>query len=346
MDYVNFSIEGLTSSVPKNTVGNEYYDSMFSDRELKIFERTTGIKERRHVIGGMTASDLALDAAERLLTKMKIDKSSIKGLVWVSQTSDYQIPFTSNILADKLELSSEVFCLDINAGCAGFIQGLFVSSKLISNSSEKVLFLVGETLSKILASSDRSTSPLFGDGASAIILGYNSLELKSYFKFGQDGSLFRSIIIPEGGYRHPISNESCIQCGESKSSNSSTKLQMDGQAVFDFTLREIPRFIIEFYKDLDVDITSVDYFVLHQSNRLIISQILSQVGVPMSKALVNIEKFGNTSGVSIPLALTTCLGHIGIDREVCFVGYGSGLTWGICHTRLSKDLIILPFNEV
>lgn len=165
------AIEGLASCVPKNIVKNEFFSELLSEKEIRMFEKTVGITERRWANENITASDLGFKAASELFADNSFDKKDIKCIIFVSQTSDFKIPFTSNILQDRLGLSKDILCLDINAGCAGFIQGMSTAYALANSMEDgKVLFIVAETLSKILSHKDRSTSMLFGDAASALII--------------------------------------------------------------------------------------------------------------------------------------------------------------------------------
>ena len=349
MEKVSFKIESLTSSVPANVVSNESFANLFNDKSRKLFERTTGICERRYASSNTTASDLGYDAAHRLLDSLH-DRESIESLIWVSQTSDYKIPFTSNILANKLGLSKSTFCLDINAGCAGFIQALYTAAKISQGRDGKVLLVVAETLSKILSRDDRGTAPLFGDGASALIISSGSgLEDElSFFSFAQDGGEFEAIIIPDGGYRNMVNLESFIfKMDEIGNKKNNLHLSMNGSKVFDFTLREIPKFVNSFIKFCNFEHGEIDYFVFHQSNKMIINQICLSLGIPLTKTLVNIQKYGNTSGVSIPLVLNDFYSIFTTGpKRVCLTGYGSGLTWGSCLLTLGPSIEFLPIKDL
>ena len=203
------TIEAISSCVPTRVISNDSFHDLLNPKELKFFEKTVGILERRWVDNDTTASDLGFKAAKELILKKKYNVKKIRVLIFLSQTSDYKIPFTSNILQFKLGLGSDTLCLDINAGCAGFVQGLSVGFSLAQtlNNDEKVLFIVSETLSKVLSPFDRSTTMLFGDAGSAIMIGKSYQASKSYFNFFSDGSNYNAIIIQDGGYRNCV-NES------------------------------------------------------------------------------------------------------------------------------------------
>lgn len=341
-EFQGVEIKAITACVPKRKVLNDSFGELLSPKELKFFEKTVGILERRWADDNVTASDLGYAAATDLLDKYNVDKNDISCLIFVSQTSDYKIPFTSNILQSRLGLKKEILCLDINAGCTGFIQGLstaFAFAKTQKNG--KVLFIVAETLSKILSDNDRSTSMLFGDGASAVLIeNTNNENVKSVFNFFSDGLNADAIQIPDGGYRNGITKESFdVMTDEKGNQKTKLNLSMDGPKVFDFTLREISSSIEELLKKSDTQKKSIDYFLLHQSNQFIIKQIASQLQIESKKILINIQSFGNTSGVSIPLLICSNQEELQKSNKVVLSGYGSGLNWGNSIIDLSKATI-------
>lgn len=340
----NIGIEIVSGCVPRNIITNRDLNrnSVMSEKEFSKFERITGIKERRYVDPNVTASDLGFSCVENIFKNTNLKRDEIGTLIWVSQTSDYIIPFTSNILQDRLKLNSNTFCLDINAGCAGFIQGLYTAYLMAQNSDKKVLLILGETLSKIISSSDRATTPIFGDGSAALVISKTNSEVTSYFEFYSDGKYYDKIIIPDGGFRNILDQESFMSVANEKSKN---KLHMDGSAVFDFTMREIPFSIINFLNDLNISNEEISYFAAHQSNKFIINQIAQKTNLTKEKILINIDKFGNTSGVSIPLLLVTNKDNYTPNSNLLCTGYGSGLNWGNCLISL-KETEVLELIEI
>jgi 3-oxoacyl-[acyl-carrier-protein] synthase-3 len=341
--FENLVIEAVSSCVPSRVISNDSFHDLLNSKELKFFEKTVGIIERRWVDNGTTAADLGFKAAKELISNKKYDIKKIKVLIFLSQTSDYKIPFTSNILQSRLGLGSDTLCLDINAGCAGFVQGLSVGFSLAQTLSidEKVLFIVSETLSKILSPSDRSTTMLFGDAGSAIMIGKSYQTNNSFFNIFSDGDNYNAIMIQDGGYRNCV-NENSLKRVKDENNNLKSKLDlfMDGSRVFDFTLREVAPSIKKILIDNKVVIDSINFFLFHQSNKFIIKQITSKLEIPEDKVLINIDKFGNTSGVSIPLLISVNPQLFKLSNYVLFSGYGSGLNWGNCVTDISKTDIL------
>jgi 3-oxoacyl-[acyl-carrier-protein] synthase-3 len=340
-------IEAMAACVPSNRVTNDLFSNLLSPKDLRRFEKTVGIKERRYADKNTTASDLAFHAAEKVLENIA-DKSKIKVLIFLSQTPDYKIPFTSNILQDRLGLSSDTLCLDVNAGCAGFIQGLSTAFSMANTVDGKVLFVVAETLSKILSYKDRGTTMLFGDGAAALLIEKNENDTsKTVFNFFSDGSNADAIIVPDGGYRNPFNKDSLEwKADDEQNQNKSIHLKMDGPRVFDFTLREIPGSIEQLLEDFQIQKDNVDTFLFHQSNQFIIKQISGRLNIPKSKVPLNIDQFGNTSGVSIPILMVTNLDKSNLPQNVVMSGYGAGLSWGNCYMTIKPDITIHDIIEI
>lgn len=341
-EFQGVEIKAITACVPKRKILNDSFGELLSPKELRIFEKTVGIFERRWAAESVTASDLGYVAAVDLFEKYKVAKDEIECLIFLSQTSDFKIPFTSNILQAKLGLKKEILCLDINAGCAGFIQGLSTAFSFAKTQKKgKILFIVAETLSKILSNHDRSTSMLFGDGAAAILIeNTDDQSSKSFFNFFSDGLNADAIQIPDGGYRNGITKESLeIKIDEKGNQKSKLNLSMNGSKVFDFTLREISESIEGLLKKANIQKELIDYFLLHQSNQFIIKQIASQLQIASEKMLINIKDFGNTSGVSIPLLICSNQEELQNSKNVVMSGYGSGLNWGNSVIDISKAAI-------
>jgi 3-oxoacyl-[acyl-carrier-protein] synthase-3 len=341
--FTGVAIEYISSCVPSRRIENSFFNSLLKEKELKMFEKTVGILERRWAHANVTASDLGYQAAIEILNKSDIVKKDIKSLIFLSQTSDYKIPFTSNILQFRLGLECQTLCLDINAGCAGFIQGLSTAYSIAKTleKDQKVLFIVSETLSKILSSADRSTTMLFGDGASAILITKTENEVdESFFNFYSDGGKSAAIMIPHGGFRNVVTKESFKAIADEKNSTRNRlQLAMDGSSVFDFTLREIYPSILELFDYYIQDLDKIDKFLFHQSNKFIIKQIAAKLAAGEDKVPINIQDYGNTSGVSIPLLISSFKDDFSKTSKVVCSGYGSGLNWGNCIIDISKTKI-------
>ena len=341
--YTGIEISGISACVPRNTICNIDYPEFFSEKEKKKIIKITGISERRFANDNTTASDLGFQAAKDIITNTGTKKEEIKFLLFLSQTPDYLIPFTGNILQHKLELSKECASMDINAGCSGFIYGLNMAFALQQSLKEgKVLLIIAETMSKILSKKDRSTSLLFGDGGVAILIENSFENTNSYFDLFSDGKGFNSLIIPDGGYRNVVSENSLILNNfEDGSIRNRLNLFMDGGEIFDFTMREIPKSVLSILEKTGISINQIDKYFFHQSNSFIIKQFGRILNIPSEKLILNIERFGNTSGVSIPLAMVTEKEQILKNKSAKLLcsGYGAGLSWANCIINFSPNYI-------
>lgn len=343
-EFKGIEIKAISSCVPKNTIKNSKFDYLFNEKEIKNFEKNVGIFERRWADDSITSSDLGYYAAKSIVESNEFDLKSVDALIFLSQTSDYKLPFSSNLLQKKLNLNKDILCLDVNAGCAGFVQGLSLAFSIAkSKEKSKVLLIIGETLSKVLSKNDKSTSLLFGDGASAIYIHNSGNEdVEMFSNVFSDGLNADAIIIPDGGSRNPFSLDSLIERKDEKGNvKNNLQISMDGAKVFDFTLREVQDSIDSLLENSKTKKDSIDYFLLHQSNKFIIKQISNRLNVDFDKFLINIDKYGNTSGVSIPLLMNDYSEKLKTSSNLLISGYGVGLNWG---NVLLKNHNITYFN--
>lgn len=341
-------LSGIAASVPKNIESNRDYP-FSSDKEKELFIKTVGIENRRVAPVGLTASDLCIACGEELIEKLNVDKGDIKVLVFVSQTPDYLIPPTSTILQDKLNLPKDCIALDINLGCSGYVYGLFVVSSLMQTlNARKGLLLVGDVSTSCLSSEDKSTAPIFSDAGSATLLEAESKENRIYFNLQNDGSGFEAISIPDGGMRNPFKDESLeVKEIEKGIRRNATHLIMQGMEVFNFSLREVAPNIKALLSETGIDKEEIDYYVLHQANKLMNESIRKKLGIDPEKLPLSLNDFGNTSSASIPITMVTELGDDlrSKDLKLVLSGFGVGLSWGSAIVE-TKKITCLPLIEV
>lgn len=259
------------------------------------FSKYTGIEQRR--VSDYSASDLCYVAGRQLLKDL--GWTEVDYLVFVSQTPDYQLPSSSCILQDHLGLSEETACFDISLSCSGWVYGLNVIASL----GGRGLLLVGDTLSQICDKNDSATYPLFGDcGTATAIESTKGSNMK--FHLGTKGS----------------GHENIIKRGEF--------MEMNGVGVFMFVINKVPKSIKLLM--LKNNITDVDYYVFHQSNKSMIEGVCNKLKIDKSKVSMSLKNFGNTSSASIPLTLLTNT----IQGNIIACGYGAGLSWGSVYLKL------------
>ncbi len=335
-------IKGISSVVPENEI-NIYDEARYYGNNTKKIDRMrkiAGFYKRRVVEEGTTASDLAVQAAEKLIKASDIDKKSIDALIFVRQRPDYSRPATAFYIHEQLGLQKQTFAFDISLGCTGWMQGMFVAHTMIeSGACKRVLLLAGDTPTSDIRPDNRVSAPVFGDGGAATLLEYSENENLSFFDSGADGSGFEAIITPASGYRFGLKqpldlymneNKELMEPIRSKYGHDSriTDLYMDGVQVFDFTMREAPASIKRVLEFANLTEKDIDYLMLHQANKQIIQTVANLAGFPEEKApYSSFENYGNASVVSIPILLNHILADGNNKKKVLCCSFGNGLAW-------------------
>ncbi|MDO9580203.1 MAG: ketoacyl-ACP synthase III [Bacteroidales bacterium] len=349
MALIKFSgigIHSVSVTVPKTKIETISQTELLNKDQLLKFIETTGVKERRIADNDMCSSDLCYDAAMNLFDKVNVPIDEINALIFISQTPDYKVPGSSIILQDRLNLQKTTLAFDVNLTCSGYIYGLFLAYSLANNPGiDKVLLLVGETLSKITSMKDKSTGLLLGDGGSATLISKGEKYGDSFFSLNTDGSNYKSVIIPGGGFRN-MSSESTLKrrIYEDGSERSDEQLSMDGMDVFSFAVAEIPKDVKNILNFAGMDVTSIDKVIFHQSNKYMMDVIAKKSKVDLSKMLYSIQKFGNTSGVSIPSAIADQKEQIENNDVLLLNAIGAGFSWGTAILKM-VDCTILEIKE-
>ena len=314
-------ISGTGSYVPKKVLDNFDIAKKINTSDDWIIERT-GIKERRIASDSEAASDLCYEASKRALKAAEIKPRDIDLIIVATISGDMPMPSTASMLQKKLG-ANKAGAFDLNAACSGFLYGLSVADKFIKTGASKKLLLVGvEVNSKFLDWKDRSTCVLFGDGAGAVILeptrgkrGILSTHLYS------NGNMWDYINIPGGGSKHPPSSKTV--------KDRMHYIKMKGNETFKVAVRTLEKLVIDTLKANAVKPSQLAMLIPHQANLRIITATAKRLKLPMSKVAVNLEKYGNTSSASIPIALDEVVqqGRIKKNDYVLLEAFGSGLTW-------------------
>ena len=337
----NVSVRGLSTCVPfiKDCIADVYKWG-----GVDSFIDSTGIAARRRADDSVTSADLCIAAAEKLIEDLEWEKSEIEALVFVSQTPDYILPATSCVIQQRLGLSKECFTLDISLGCSGWVYALSVLASLLQNGTiKKGLLLAGDTITKICSPNDKSTYPLFGDAGSATALEYDENSDGFRFLFNSDGTGFETIIIRDGGYRNPVTNESLIEVAiDENISRRGIDLELDGMNVFSFGITKAPKSVKQLCEHFEIDKDSIDIFSFHQANKMMNEVIRKKLKIDKEKVPYCMDEYGNTSCASIPLVLVAKerekLRYERIRHIAC--GFGVGLSWGSVY--FETDKIIVP----
>ena len=324
------SITGLGCHVPDRIVTNDELAEIVDTSDEWIFTRT-GIRERRFAAPDEALSDIALPAARAALEDAGIAAQDIDLLIVATVTPDMLFPSTAAILADQLG-ASEAGAYDLSAGCTGFMYALVQAFGLVSSGlSRRALVIGADVLSKLMNFDDRSTCVLFGDGAGAVVLERVTEGGFLGFELGADGSGGPDLHLPAGGSRMPTTAETVARGDH--------YVRMNGRQVFKFATRVLVSSAENVLAECGLSVADVDLYVPHQANVRIIDHAVARLGIPEDRVIVNVDRYGNTSSASIPLALADALdqGRVHGGDTVLMTGMGAGLTWGSAVMRWTEE---------
>jgi 3-oxoacyl-[acyl-carrier-protein] synthase-3 len=310
------SITGLGCSVPDRVVTNDDLSRLVDTSDEWILSRT-GIKERRLAEPqSLAMSDLAYPAAKKALEEAGIDPADVDVLIVATVTPDMAFPSTAALLADRLGMP-DAAAYDLSAGCTGFMYAIAQAYGMVgAGLSRKALVVGGDVLSSILDWHDRSTLVLFGDGAGAVVLEQVDDGGFLGFELGADGGGGDNLWLPGSGSRH--------------FDDAGRFVKMNGREVFKFATRVMVTSAEAILEECGLTVDDVDVYVPHQANVRIIDHAVRKLGFPEEKVVVNVDRYGNTSSGSIPLALADAAadGRLRPGKLVLMTGMGAGLTWG------------------
>ena len=337
----NIEIAGIAAAVPKQVINNLNYSDFFTEKEAKSVIKLTGIAQRRLADKGTCASDFCYAAAERLIKTMSIDRSEIDALIFTTQNPDYRMPATGVTLQHRLGLPKATLAFDLPLGCSGYIYGLSIAFNLCNQPQfNQVLILDGEAKEKL--KTDKAMSLLFGHGGTATLIRKTDRRNPTYLSLHSDGSRWQAIHIPGGGYRNPASLETIkLKKREDGSIKSDEHATMDGAAVFEFTITDVPRDIKNTVKRAQTTFEDIDYFIYHQANKFITDHFCKKLKIQLDRVIYSLHEFGNTSSFSIPLTIVSKLNpHLnGAKKKLLMSGFGVGLSWGTVVTEVDNCVV-------
>lgn len=319
-EYRNIKISGIASVAPERVVDNLDIVGKMGSKRAKRQVQLTGINRRHLCQEGQAASHMATVAAERLLEKLDWDRDDIKVLVFVTQSPDVSTPATAMLIQKRLKIGVDCLAFDVNLGCTGYVSGLQIIAALLGNIKGKGLLLVGD--GKYYEGNGEATTTdglLFGDGASATALEYEE---------GAAGFLYSQYT---DGSRHQLLTMSL-----------DGDLYMDGNAILLFSLDEVSKSIIDMRNHFQIDEGMVDYYILHQAQKLILDGIANECDIENEKVLISYDEFGNTSTATIPFTICNNesilkqKGRVGLFLS----GFGVGLAWANVYITVDTDTIM------
>lgn len=315
-------ILGTGSELPSKVVTNHDLEKMVETSDEWITVRT-GIKERRVLEEGKGNADMAFRAAQRALKDAQMQATELDAIIMGTVTPDYPFPSSACVLEDMLG-ARNVFSFDVGAACSGFLNALSVADSFIRTGQINNALVVGsDALSRLLNWQDRGTCILFGDGAGAVVLGasQNGSGILST-RLRTDGSYVRTLYVPAGGSLKPATPET-VQRNEHT-------ITMNGKEVFKIAVRSMEEISRQALAEADVPVSQISLVIPHQANRRIIVALAERLGIPMDRVMVNVDKYGNTSAASIPVALDEAKrqGKIKSGDIVLLNAFGAGFAWG------------------
>ena len=320
----NYGVKFLSygSSLPNKVVKNSDLEKLFDTSDEWIYTRT-GIRERRVVSDKETGVDLTYNAAKQALDKAKLDPAEIDLIIVCTSTPDKLYPSMSCLLQNKIGAKNSV-CFDLSAACSGYIYGVVTASQFIYTGQYKNVLVVGvDVHSRFLDWNERSVSILFGDGAGAVLMQSclsKDDELKGFIVSSEtDVKLDLELVNNNVEFTNFNNEKLAPNC-----------VRMNGKAIFQFALRVVPKVITDLLDKLHMTTNDFDYLVMHQANKRIMDAVSEKLNIDKSKVISNIEKVGNTSAASIPIAIADSLQlkKIKTPATLLLVGFGAGLTWG------------------
>lgn len=317
-------ILGTGMALPERVVTNFDLEKIVDTNDEWIRTRT-GISERRFADDTTTNSGLSIESAQMALKNAGISAEEVDLIIVATITPDMVFPATACIVQDKIG-AHRAAAFDLEAACSGFLYGLAIADRFIASGIYKHVLVIGtELMSKIVDIKDRNTCVLFGDGSGAVVLGPSEDDRGLLgFDLGSDGAGGKYLYMPAGGTQKPATHET-VDAREHF-------IKMEGKEVFKFAVRVMESASMRAIENSGISFDDIDFLVPHQANERIIHAAAKRLKLPMEKVQVNLEKYGNMSAASIPVALHEAViqGKLNDGDHVVMVGFGGGLTWGAC----------------
>lgn len=338
-------IKAIEYALPEKILTNQQLADEFPEWTAEKIETKLGITSR-HIAGEEEcASDLAVLAAQKILSPGCCQPGDIDFLLFCTQSPDYIMPTTACLLQERLSLPTGTGALDFNLGCSGYIYGLGLAKGLIETGQAKnILLVTGDTYSKYLHQNDKGVRTLFGDGASAtLISSVEGIVDKNFigpFCYGTDGRGAQNFIVPASGCRVSCHPGHILKDSVNDSTHYVTKtLFMDGPEIFTFSIRTVPDIVMRLLKKADLQLDTVDFFLLHQANKYMLEFIRKKIKIPIEKFYNPLSYTGNTVSSSIPIAMKQAVieGCISAGQRILLAGFGVGYSWGATLIEWSEE---------
>jgi len=339
------NIENLLTFLPSDHIQIIHENS--SDK-IKRLSRSIGIESKYVCREGQTFTDLSEEGIKEFFKKTDLNTNDFDALVCVTQSPDYIIPGSGTLLQHRAGFPQSLAAFDINLGCSGFPYGLYTCYSYLLTGMRRVMLVVGDQ-SYARGSQDEGHGVLFGDSVSIASVTIRDDEVNQGIIFGTNGGGYESLYIPHGGKRRPydetslkheIDSTGVARCG--------TDVVLDGPGIFNFSLRVAPTHILNLLESLKMSVDDIDYFILHQANKIINKTIQTKMKLPEEKFPMSLKEYGNTSSGSIPVTMNTndsCKWNTKGQKSI-FCGFGIGLSWATMnYTANGNERSFLDFSK-
>lgn len=326
------AITRIAVHLPPGRLTNADLAREHPDWEVDRVAAKTGVFSRAVAPADRTAADLGVAAAEALFALDADARSRVDHLIFCTQTPDYFLPGPASMAQHRLGLPTSVGAVDVNLGCSGHVYGLSLAKGLVeTGQARSVLLVTAETYTHIIHPDDRSVRSLFGDGAAATLVEPASPGGMDAFVFGSDGGGAKDLILRGGAFRARAGAE--VEGGDF--------LQMNGQAVFNFTSQVIPKVVRATLEKADAGVDDIDLFVFHQASQLVVEALRRSLRIPADKCWFGIGEIGNTVSSTIPIALAqaAAAGRLSAGDKVLVAGFGVGLSWAAAVLTWGEDVV-------
>jgi 3-oxoacyl-[acyl-carrier-protein] synthase-3 len=325
----NAEVVGISYYLPETRLSNNELLMSIGNLSTKLLDKI-GVNERRIASNNEFVSDLAVNAGNKLFDEYDISPMEVDFLILCTQTPDYFLPTTACLVQQRLGLKTNCGAFDINLGCSGFIYALSVAASLIhSKTISNLLLINADTYTRLIHPKDKSTRPIFGDGASAVFIKYTKNSKIKKFVFGTDGNGADNLIVRSSAMKNRI-NQLSENIDRFGNTVSDSNLYMNGPEIFKFTMDMVPKLVNETLCKNNILIDNIDYFVFHQASKYLLENIREKIGISDDKFCIKIEEVGNTVSATIPIALKIAEkdGLLKKGMSILIAGFGVGYSWG------------------
>ena len=320
-------IKDIAYVLPKKIVTNDDLICEFPEWNAEKITEKIGVN-KRHIVTSETATDMAVEAAEKLFAHGLVEKNEVDFILFCTQSPDYKLPTSACIIQDRLGLPKELGALDFDLGCSGYEYGLALSKGLIlAGIAQNILLLTGDTYSKYIHPKDKGNRTIFGDAASATIISNNGFAEIGEFVLGTDGKGKDNLIIKTGAAKIP-EKKGDLSFDTKGTPSSSDYLFMNGAEIFTFTLSVVPKMINDVLKMNGLNKSEISLFIFHQANKYLLNHLRKKLKINEDLFYMNLFDIGNTVSSTIPIALCDAYKEGKVLGNVLLAGFGVGYSWG------------------